>query len=91
MALPHLKSGRLVEILSQWKPLPMPISAIYPHNRHLSPTVRVFVDWVAELFSDNALLSDEGDSEARCLPTDMANVEFSDPLVSTAGTAEPIA
>jgi len=23
---------------------------LYPQNRHLSPRVRVFVDWLAELF-----------------------------------------
>jgi DNA-binding transcriptional LysR family regulator len=29
----------------------MPISVLYPHNRHLSPRVRVFVDWVTEVFA----------------------------------------
>ena len=27
------------------------MSVIYPANRHLSPKVRAFVDWVAELFA----------------------------------------
>lgn len=58
MTLPYLQSGELVELLKQWKPLPMPISAVYPHNRHLSPTVRVFVDWVAQLFSESELFAD---------------------------------
>jgi LysR family transcriptional regulator for bpeEF and oprC len=69
MALPHLRSGELVEVLSQWKPSPLPISAVYPHNRHLSPTVRVFVDWVAELFGRCPLFSGQEDAEQRCLPT----------------------
>jgi LysR family transcriptional regulator for bpeEF and oprC len=69
MALPHLKSGELVEVLPQWKPLPMPISAVYPHNRHLSQKVRVFVDWAAELFERCPLLSGQEDIEGRCLPT----------------------
>jgi len=51
MIQPFLEDGRLVEILSQWKPVPMPISVVYLHNRHLSPKVRAFVDWVAELFA----------------------------------------
>jgi LysR family transcriptional regulator for bpeEF and oprC len=51
MVMPHLEEGRLVEVLSQWKPSPLPISVVYLHNRHLSPKVRAFVDWVAELFS----------------------------------------
>ncbi len=35
----------------------MPINAIYLQNRHLSPKVRVFVDWVSELFAGCPLLS----------------------------------
>lgn len=50
MVLPHLREGRLKEVLPGVKPLPMPISVVYPHSRHLSPKVRVFVDWVAEVF-----------------------------------------
>jgi LysR family transcriptional regulator, regulator for bpeEF and oprC len=71
MALPYLESGELVELLSQWKPLPMPISAVYPHNRHLSPAVRVFVDWVAELFEKCPLLSGQDDAQTRFLPTNL--------------------
>jgi LysR family transcriptional regulator for bpeEF and oprC len=51
MVMPHIEEGRLVEVLSQWKPAPLPISVLYQHNRHLSPKVRAFVDWVAELFA----------------------------------------
>lgn len=50
MVQPHLESGALREVLAQWAPAAMPISVAYLHNRHLSPKVRVFVDWVAELF-----------------------------------------
>ncbi len=56
MALPHLEKGELVEVLPQLKSAPMPISVVYPQNRHLSSKVRVFVDWVAELFSECPLL-----------------------------------
>jgi DNA-binding transcriptional LysR family regulator len=28
----------------------MPVSVLYPQSRHLSPRVRVFVDWLKELF-----------------------------------------
>jgi LysR family transcriptional regulator for bpeEF and oprC len=65
MALPYLQSGELVEVLSQWKPLPLPISAVYPHSRHLSPAVRAFVDWVGELFERCPLLSGQQDAEDR--------------------------
>ncbi|MFL9960124.1 LysR family transcriptional regulator [Paraburkholderia sediminicola] len=66
MVLPHLRSGQLVEVLPQLKPLPMPISAVYPHSRHLSPKVRVFVDWIAELFDRCPLLSGRGSLDATC-------------------------
>ncbi|MDD3482736.1 LysR family transcriptional regulator [Azovibrio restrictus] len=57
MALPYLERGELIEILSQWRPEPLPISVLYPQNRHLSPKVRAFSDWAAELFAQCPLLS----------------------------------
>jgi LysR family transcriptional regulator, regulator for bpeEF and oprC len=66
MVLPHLRSGALKEVLPEWKPLPMPISAVYPHSRHLSPKVRVFVDWVAEVFDRCPLLSGRQSLEKTC-------------------------
>jgi LysR family transcriptional regulator for bpeEF and oprC len=50
LAQPYLERGELVEVLADWSPAPLPISAVFPHNRHLSPQVRAFVNWVAELF-----------------------------------------
>jgi LysR family transcriptional regulator for bpeEF and oprC len=69
MALPYLRSGQLREVLPQWKPQPMPISAVYPHNRHLSSKVRVFVEWVAEMFERCPLLQGQDESVMHCLPT----------------------
>lgn len=66
MVLPHLREGRLKEVLPGVKPLPMPISVVYPHSRHLSPKVRVFVDWVAEVFDRCPLLSGKGSLDATC-------------------------
>ncbi|WP_336602261.1 LysR substrate-binding domain-containing protein [Paraburkholderia bengalensis] len=54
VANPHLRTGRLIEVLAPWRPAPFPVSAIYPHNRHLSPQVRVFVEWIAERFEIGA-------------------------------------
>jgi LysR family transcriptional regulator, regulator for bpeEF and oprC len=59
LALPHLKSGALVEVLQQSRPTPFAISAVYPRNRHLSPQVRVFVEWISELFEQCQLLRSE--------------------------------
>jgi DNA-binding transcriptional LysR family regulator len=48
----ELHDGRLVELLSGWESPGIPISAMYPFGRQLSPRVRVFVDWVSELYKD---------------------------------------
>ena len=48
-----LASGELVELLADWNPPPIPVHVVYPPNRHLSPKVRAFVDWAAELFAKN--------------------------------------
>ena len=44
MALPHLQSGELIEVLPQWKPGAVPMSILYPQSRQLSPKVRAFAD-----------------------------------------------
>jgi DNA-binding transcriptional LysR family regulator len=47
-----LAAGRLLEVLPQYPPPPMPISVMYPAQRQLSPRVRVFVDWLVERTAD---------------------------------------
>lgn len=54
--LPHLLDGSLTEVLLGFNPKPKPISIVYPHNRHLSAKVRVFAEWVAELFDSIPVL-----------------------------------
>ncbi|MES2901981.1 MAG: LysR family transcriptional regulator [Pseudomonadota bacterium] len=44
-----LASGELVEVLPAWRPAPLPVSVVYAHNKHLSPRVRIFVDWVVSV------------------------------------------
>ena len=52
-----IAEGRLMTILDDWSNEPLPIHVVYPQNRHLSAKVRVFVDWVTELFSHHPTLS----------------------------------
>ncbi|UCV05187.1 LysR family transcriptional regulator [Dechloromonas denitrificans] len=66
MVLPHLESGALQEVLPHISPSPMPISVAYMQNRHLSPKVRAFVDWVAELFGACPLLGGIEAGEGEC-------------------------
>jgi DNA-binding transcriptional LysR family regulator len=46
-----LATGRLVSVLPDYPPTPSPVSLLYPHNRQLSPRVRVFIDWVSATFA----------------------------------------
>jgi LysR family transcriptional regulator, regulator for bpeEF and oprC len=46
-----LDSGRLVPVLADWSAGQLPLYVMYPRNRHLSARVRVFVDWVVELYA----------------------------------------
>jgi LysR family transcriptional regulator for bpeEF and oprC len=52
-AQPHFANGELVPLLLDWCADSIPIYVVYPPNRHLSTKLRVFVDWVAELFARN--------------------------------------
>ena len=52
----HLSRGELEPVLADWCSDPVPLHVVYPPNRHLSTKLRVFVDWVAELFAHNDLM-----------------------------------
>jgi DNA-binding transcriptional LysR family regulator len=47
----QIAEGLIQEVLPANPPPPMSVSVLYPHNRHLSPRVRVFVDWLEEVFA----------------------------------------
>ncbi|MCP1118551.1 LysR family transcriptional regulator [Robbsia andropogonis] len=49
---PYLRCGALTEVLTHLPPPSQPISVVYPQNRHLASKVRVFVDWIAEVFAN---------------------------------------
>lgn len=42
----YLDSGALMEVLPQHRASPMPVAMVYPHRRHLSRRLQVFMDWV---------------------------------------------
>jgi DNA-binding transcriptional LysR family regulator len=46
-----LQSGELVPVLPGWRATAA-VYAVYPHHRHLSAKVRLFVDELAERFAD---------------------------------------
>lgn len=43
-----LSSGKLVPILANFTPNPMPVSILYPHRRNLTKRVSVFMDWISD-------------------------------------------
>ena len=48
----HLKTGRLVQVLANWPCPELPVSALYPSHRQLSPRVRVFIDWARDIYQE---------------------------------------
>ncbi|WP_413207654.1 LysR family transcriptional regulator [Rhodospirillum sp. A1_3_36] len=48
--LDDLREGKMVEVLPDFPPTATPLHALIPQNRHLAPRLRVFLDWVAEVF-----------------------------------------
>lgn len=47
-----LNDGTLVEVLADYMPPPTRLSALYPQNRHTAPRLRVFLDWVSQIFRE---------------------------------------
>ena len=45
-----IAAGELKPVLEKLKPEPDPISLVYPQARHLSPKVRVFIDFMISQF-----------------------------------------
>lgn len=53
-----IASGALRPILRDWNGESIPLFVVYPPNRHLSSRLRVFVDWIAELFANTPALKE---------------------------------
>ncbi|MCB1390925.1 MAG: LysR family transcriptional regulator [Rhodobacteraceae bacterium] len=52
-------AGRLVEVLPDLRPAPLPLSFLYPSRRNLAPRVRVFSDWLAALLRAAGVVQDQ--------------------------------
>ena len=48
---PEVRAGRLVPLLQEFVPPPLPIYALYPSRKHLSAKVRRFVEFLLERFA----------------------------------------
>jgi len=52
----YISTGALEPLFTGWGTESIPLHVVYPPNRHLSNKVRVFVDWIAELFAKHDLI-----------------------------------
>ncbi len=57
MVQQELEAGALRPVLTDWTTDSLPLYVVYPPNTHLSNRLRVFVDWVADLFATDETLS----------------------------------
>lgn len=48
-----LADGRMIELLPDTPPPPLPLTVLYPQQHHLPARLRVFVDWLAELLTNH--------------------------------------
>lgn len=53
---PYIETGALRQILKDYPSPARPVSIMYPRNRHLPRKVRVFSDWVVDVFARMTLL-----------------------------------
>jgi DNA-binding transcriptional LysR family regulator len=49
----HLRRGELVEILSEWSGGEMPVHVIWPRTKYVQPRVRVVIDELVRLSSED--------------------------------------
>jgi len=66
VASDSVKSGRLVQVLPDWASSPVPVHAVFPGNRYLTPKVRAFVDLAVARFPSAGEFSDWRADPRRC-------------------------
>ena len=54
---PEIASGAVCRVLRDYEPPPLSISAVHPSGRRLATKVRVFIDFLAEIFAHEPSLS----------------------------------
>jgi len=51
MVRPAIERGELVPVLQDWRPAPLEVYIAYAPSRQLSTKVRVFIEWVSEIYA----------------------------------------
>jgi DNA-binding transcriptional LysR family regulator len=50
MARPSIERGELIAVLQEYRPKPLEVFLVYPPSRQLSTKVRVFIEWVTQIY-----------------------------------------
>jgi DNA-binding transcriptional LysR family regulator len=50
MVRPSIERGELIVVLPEYRPKPLEVFVVYPPSRQLSTKVRVFIEWVTQIF-----------------------------------------
>lgn len=45
----HLATGELIQVMPHWNAEPMPMTLLYPHRKHLSRRLQVFMEWLTPI------------------------------------------
>jgi DNA-binding transcriptional LysR family regulator len=51
MVRPSIERGELVVVLQEYRPKPLEVFIVYPPSRQLSTKVRVFIEWVTQIYA----------------------------------------
>jgi LysR family transcriptional regulator for bpeEF and oprC len=54
ISIDDVAAGRLIPVLSDWAPVPVPVHAVFPSHRYLTPKVRSFVEYAQAHFPATA-------------------------------------
>src|SRR5215813_7434316 len=49
LCVPNIEAGQIVRLLPDWTISPVEINVVFPSKKIISPTVRVFVDFLKEI------------------------------------------
>lgn len=56
LALPDMRSGRLVEVMPDFRPTRLPISVVYPSRRNMPLRTKVMLEFLTEAVHDDPLM-----------------------------------
>ena len=60
----HIAVGTLIPLLDDFLEEDIPIYAVYPSGKHLSPKVRAFLDFLVEIYGSTPYWDENGDHES---------------------------